>query len=258
MLSIVPLLAGGGLFETGAGGSAPKHVEQSAEGYLRWVRSASSSPSARRRTSGADYKNAKAPVLAETLDTAMASSPVQPQSCAQSRRTRQSRQPFLTRPLLGAALAAQTKDAELQAASSRWPKRSQERGQDQCRTDRRARQAGRHGRLLPAGFRQDIGAMRPSATLTPRSPRSDASTRSSPRPAFARGGLGGLAVRSAEGFSEGGKRDPVLSPRTGCAAFAGMSGFTSTSATGSGRKARSHRSTPESPQRVFQARKSML
>ncbi len=37
MLSIVPLLAGGGLFETGAGGSAPKHVEQFGdEGYLRW------------------------------------------------------------------------------------------------------------------------------------------------------------------------------------------------------------------------------
>jgi isocitrate dehydrogenase len=37
MLSIVPLLAGGGLFETGAGGSAPKHVEQfQTEGHLRW------------------------------------------------------------------------------------------------------------------------------------------------------------------------------------------------------------------------------
>ena len=37
MLSIVPLLAGGGLFETGAGGSAPKHVQQfEAEGHLRW------------------------------------------------------------------------------------------------------------------------------------------------------------------------------------------------------------------------------
>src|SRR5690606_7353960 len=37
MLSIVPLMNGGGLFETGAGGSAPKHVEQFvSEGYLRW------------------------------------------------------------------------------------------------------------------------------------------------------------------------------------------------------------------------------
>jgi isocitrate dehydrogenase len=37
MLSIVPLLAGGGLYETGAGGSAPKHVQQFvSEGHLRW------------------------------------------------------------------------------------------------------------------------------------------------------------------------------------------------------------------------------
>src|SRR6202012_2369843 len=37
MLSIVPLMAGGGLFETGAGGSAPKHVQQFVEeGFLRW------------------------------------------------------------------------------------------------------------------------------------------------------------------------------------------------------------------------------
>src|SRR6202011_4371916 len=37
MLSIVPLIAGGGLFETGAGGSAPKHVQQLVdENYLRW------------------------------------------------------------------------------------------------------------------------------------------------------------------------------------------------------------------------------
>src|SRR4030095_15027846 len=37
MLSIVPLLAGGGLYETGAGGSAPKHVQQFLEeGHLRW------------------------------------------------------------------------------------------------------------------------------------------------------------------------------------------------------------------------------
>ncbi len=37
MLSIVPLMNGGGLFETGAGGSAPKHVQQfSKENHLRW------------------------------------------------------------------------------------------------------------------------------------------------------------------------------------------------------------------------------
>ena len=46
MLSIVPLLAGGGLFETGAGGSAPKHVQQfNAENHLRWDSLGNSSPS---------------------------------------------------------------------------------------------------------------------------------------------------------------------------------------------------------------------
>merc|ERR1719216_852275 len=37
MLSVVPMLAGGGMYETGAGGSAPKHVQQfQKEGHLRW------------------------------------------------------------------------------------------------------------------------------------------------------------------------------------------------------------------------------
>jgi isocitrate dehydrogenase len=37
MLSVVPMLAGGGMYETGAGGSAPKHVQQfEKEGHLRW------------------------------------------------------------------------------------------------------------------------------------------------------------------------------------------------------------------------------
>merc|ERR1712167_259025 len=37
MLSVVPMLAGGGMYETGAGGSAPKHVQQfTKEGHLRW------------------------------------------------------------------------------------------------------------------------------------------------------------------------------------------------------------------------------
>ena len=49
MLSIVPLLNGGGLFETGAGGSAPKHVQQFLkEGHLRWDSSASTAPWCRR------------------------------------------------------------------------------------------------------------------------------------------------------------------------------------------------------------------
>src|SRR5487761_2051585 len=73
MLSIVPLMAGGGLFETGAGGSAPKHVEQfQQEGYLRWDSLGEFlALGASLEHLGHAYKNAKALVLAETLDTAI-------------------------------------------------------------------------------------------------------------------------------------------------------------------------------------------
>ncbi len=72
MLSIVPLLQGGGLFETGAGGSAPKHVEQfQHEGYLRWdslgefLALGASLEHLAQQTGNEDVK-----VLAETLDEA--------------------------------------------------------------------------------------------------------------------------------------------------------------------------------------------
>ena len=74
MLSIVPLLAGGGLYETGAGGSAPKHVQQFvAEGHLRWdslgefLALAVSIEDLAEKTG-----NEKARVLAEALDQANA------------------------------------------------------------------------------------------------------------------------------------------------------------------------------------------
>lgn len=72
MLSIVPLLAGGALFETGAGGSAPKHVEQLLkENHLRWdslgeFLALAASLEHLARTTG----NARAQVLADTLDRA--------------------------------------------------------------------------------------------------------------------------------------------------------------------------------------------
>ncbi|MFV8355704.1 NADP-dependent isocitrate dehydrogenase [Flavobacterium sp. XS1P32] len=72
MLSIVPLMNGGGLFETGAGGSAPKHVEQFiAEGYLRWDSLGEFlALGASLEHLGQTLKNPKAMVLAETLDVA--------------------------------------------------------------------------------------------------------------------------------------------------------------------------------------------
>ena len=73
MLSIVPLLAGGGLFETGAGGSAPKHVQQFVEeGHLRWdslgefLAIAVSLEHLANKTG-----NAKAQTLADTLNSAI-------------------------------------------------------------------------------------------------------------------------------------------------------------------------------------------
>ncbi|MGL5406552.1 MAG: NADP-dependent isocitrate dehydrogenase [Propionibacteriaceae bacterium] len=73
MLSVVPLLAGGGLFETGAGGSAPKHVEQFAkENYLRWDSLGEfSALGASLEHIAATTNNQKAQVLADTLDAAI-------------------------------------------------------------------------------------------------------------------------------------------------------------------------------------------
>ncbi|HET9551877.1 MAG TPA: NADP-dependent isocitrate dehydrogenase [Anaeromyxobacteraceae bacterium] len=73
MLSIVPLLQGGGLFETGAGGSAPKHVQQFVkEGYLRWDSLGEfTALAASLEHIAAQTGNAKAKVLAETLDAAV-------------------------------------------------------------------------------------------------------------------------------------------------------------------------------------------
>jgi isocitrate dehydrogenase len=72
MLSIVPLMAGGGLFETGAGGSAPRHVEQfQQEGYLRWDSLGEFlALGASLEHLAQTHKNADVQVLAETLDTA--------------------------------------------------------------------------------------------------------------------------------------------------------------------------------------------
>jgi isocitrate dehydrogenase len=74
MLSIVPLLAGGGMYETGAGGSAPKHVQQFLEeNYLRWDSLGEFlALQVSIEDMAAKTGNAKAAVLAETLDAANA------------------------------------------------------------------------------------------------------------------------------------------------------------------------------------------
>ena len=104
MLSIVPLMNGGGLFETGAGGSAPKHVQQFVkENHLRWDSLGEFLALAASLEHLAEFTgNQRAQVLADALDAATGTlldndkSPV-----AQGRRDRQPRQPLLPRALLG-------------------------------------------------------------------------------------------------------------------------------------------------------------
>ncbi len=119
MLSIVPLLAGGGLFETGAGGSAPKHVQQFVkEGYLRWDSLGEFSALGRlaRASSAATFENEKAQVLADTLDQAIGKFLDNNKSPARKVGQIDNRGSHFYLALYWAeALAAQTKDAELKA-----------------------------------------------------------------------------------------------------------------------------------------------
>ncbi len=118
MLSIVPLLAGGGLFETGAGGSAPKHVQQFVkEGYLRWDSLGEFSAfAASLEHLAATFKNDKAQVLAEALDKAIAKFLDNNKSPARKVGQIDNRGSHFYLALYWAeALAEQTKDKELQA-----------------------------------------------------------------------------------------------------------------------------------------------
>jgi len=118
MLSIVPLLAGGGLFETGAGGSAPKHVQQfEKENYLRWDSLGEFSAfGASLEHLAAAFKNAKAQILAETLDAAIGKFLDNGKSPARKVGQIDNRGSHFYLALYWAeALAAQDKDKELQA-----------------------------------------------------------------------------------------------------------------------------------------------
>lgn len=118
MLSIVPLMNGGGLFETGAGGSAPKHVEQFLkEGYLRWDSLGEFLALAvSLEHLGQTQYNAKALVLAETLDAATEKFLANDKSPARRLGGIDNRGSHFYLALYWAeALAAQDKDPELKA-----------------------------------------------------------------------------------------------------------------------------------------------
>ena len=117
MLSIVPLMNGGGLFETGAGGSAPKHVEQFLqENYLRWDSLGEFfALAASFEHLSQTFKNAKAKVLADTLDEATGKFLENDRSPGRKLGTTDNRGSHFYLALYWAqALAAQSKDAELQ------------------------------------------------------------------------------------------------------------------------------------------------
>ncbi|WP_156308599.1 NADP-dependent isocitrate dehydrogenase [Sphingobacterium endophyticum] len=169
MLSIVPLMNGGGLFETGAGGSAPKHVEQFLEeGYLRWdslgeflALQASLEHLAQTQC------NEKAQVLADALDEANAKFLANDKSPARKVGQIDNRgSHFYLATYWAEALANQTKDAELASKFADLAKTLTEQ------------EAKINAELIDAqGKAQDIAgyyfpndelaskAMRPSATL---------------------------------------------------------------------------------------------
>ena len=169
MLSIVPLMNGGGLFETGAGGSAPKHVEQFLqEGYLRWdslgeflALQASLEHLAQTQA------NKKAQVLADALDEANAKFLATDKSPARKVGQIDNRgSHFYLAMYWAEALANQTSDPEIAAKFAPVAKAMQEN------------EAKINEELIAAqGSPQDVGgyyhpdskkayaAMRPSATL---------------------------------------------------------------------------------------------
>ncbi|RRJ87644.1 NADP-dependent isocitrate dehydrogenase [Paenimyroides tangerinum] len=118
MLSIVPLMNGGGLFETGAGGSAPKHIEQFIEeGYLRWDSLGEFlALQASLEHLAQTQNNVKAQVLADTLDEANDKFLDTDKSPGRKLGTIDNRgSHFYLAMYWAQALAAQTKDAELAA-----------------------------------------------------------------------------------------------------------------------------------------------
>jgi len=118
MLSIVPLMNGGGLFETGAGGSAPKHVQQfEAEGHLRWDSLGEFLALAvSLEHIGERYGNPKAKVLGATLDEATTQYLLNNKSPSRKVNQLDNRgSHFYLAMYWAKALATQSDDAELSA-----------------------------------------------------------------------------------------------------------------------------------------------
>jgi isocitrate dehydrogenase len=169
MLSIVPLLNGGGLFETGAGGSAPKHVQQfQEEGYLRWDSLGeflALVPSLEHLSNASNNPSAK--ILADTLDRATAKFLEGNKSPARKVGEIDNRGSHFYLALYWAqALAEQTQDKDLQA---RFAKIAKQLADSEAKIV--AELLGAQGRPVDMGgyYHPDkektTKAMRPSPTL---------------------------------------------------------------------------------------------
>jgi isocitrate dehydrogenase len=169
MLSIVPLMNGGGLFETGAGGSAPKHVQQfQQEGHLRWdslgeFLALAASLEHLSTVSG----NQKAQILADTLDKATGEFLDNNKSPSRKVNELDNRGSHFYLTLYWAqALAEQTEDTELQA---RFATLAQQLGNNEAKIIEELNAA--QGQPVDMGgyFRPDaekmLNAMRPSASF---------------------------------------------------------------------------------------------
>jgi isocitrate dehydrogenase len=169
MLSVVPLMNGGGLFETGAGGSAPKHVQQfQKEGYLRWDSLGEfSAIAASLEHVAQSFSNDKARILAETLDHAIGKFLDNDKSPARKVGQIDNRGSHFYLALYWAqALAAQQEDQELQA---RFATVAQQLGDNEAKINEEL--IGAQGKPVDMGgyYNPDEAlttkAMRPSATF---------------------------------------------------------------------------------------------
>ena len=169
MLSIVPLMQGGGLFETGAGGSAPKHVQQFAEeAYLRWdslgeFMALAASFDHLANTQG----NSKAKVLADTLDRATGTFLINDKSPARKIGDIDNRgSHFFLAMYWAQELAAQDVDAQLKAEFTPIAKAMTENEAKIVAelADAQGKAVDMGGYYLPDDVKTSA-AMRPSATL---------------------------------------------------------------------------------------------
>ena len=169
MLSIVPLMNGGGLFETGAGGSAPKHIEQFVEeGYLRWDSLGEFlALQASLEHLAQTQNNTKAQILADALDEANAKFLATDKSPGRKLGTIDNRgSHFYLAMYWAEALANQTKDADL--ATKFAPVANAMQENEATINEELIGAQGKPqdiGGYYKADFVKTTAAMRPSATL---------------------------------------------------------------------------------------------